>query len=40
MTITDAHWLYQWVAQDFESLSSPDVETGPAVYVYSSGEYR
>ena len=40
MTITDAHWLYQWVAQDFESLNSADVETGPAVYVYSSGEYR
>ncbi len=40
MTITDAHWLYQWVAQDFETLNSPDVETGPAVYVYSSGEYR
>jgi hypothetical protein len=40
MTITDAHWLYQWVAQDFDTLNSPDVETGPAVYVYSSGEYR
>ena len=39
LSITDAHWLYRWVAQDFETLESPNVETGPAVYVYSSGEY-
>lgn len=40
MSITDAHWLYHWVAEEFETLRSPDVETGPAVYVYSSGEYK
>lgn len=40
LSITDAHWLYTWVAEEFESLNSPDVETGPAVFVYSSGEYR
>lgn len=40
LSITDAHWLYSWVAEDFETLSSPDVEEGPAVYVYSSDEYR
>jgi hypothetical protein len=40
MSITDAHWLYRWVAEEFDALNSPDVETGPAVYVYSSGEYR
>jgi lipoprotein-anchoring transpeptidase ErfK/SrfK len=40
MTITDAHWLYNWGAEDFATLNSPDVETGPAVYVYSSGVYQ
>ena len=40
MSITDAQWLYNWVAEDFESYTSPDVEDGPAVYVYSSGEYQ
>jgi hypothetical protein len=42
LSITDAHWLYYWVAEDFDTLRSPgvDVETGPAVYVYSSGVYR
>lgn len=40
MTITDAHWLYNWVAEEFDSLNSPDIEEGPAVYVYSSGAYR
>ncbi len=39
LSITDAHWLYTWVAEGFESLNSPDVEVGPAVHVYSSGEY-
>lgn len=39
MSITDAHWLYYWVAEEFDTLESPDMETGPAVYVYSSGEY-
>lgn len=40
MSITDAHWLYNWVAEDFDRMNSPDVEEGPNVYVYSSGEYR
>lgn len=39
MSITDAHWLYQWVAADMGSLRSADREEGPAVYVYSSGQY-
>ncbi len=39
MSITDAHWLYNWVAEEFNSLNSPDVEEGPAVYVYSTGQY-
>ncbi|MBZ0294105.1 MAG: L,D-transpeptidase [Anaerolineae bacterium] len=39
MSITDAHWLYQWVAEEFDTFESPDMESGPAVYVYSSGEY-
>lgn len=40
LSITDAYWLYHWVAEEFERLNSPDREIGPAVYVYSSGEYR
>jgi len=40
MSITDANWLYHRVAEDFGKLNSPDVEEGPAVHVYSSGEYR
>ena len=41
MTITDAHWLYRWVAEEYETLNSPRAEDGgPAVYVYSSGVYR
>jgi lipoprotein-anchoring transpeptidase ErfK/SrfK len=40
LPITDAYWLYHWVAEDFEGkLNSPDREVGPAVYVYHSGEY-
>lgn len=39
MSITDAHWLYLWVADEMQSMNSPDKETGPAVFVYSSGEY-
>ncbi len=40
MSITDAHWLYRWVAEEYETLNSPNVESyGPAVHVYSSGEY-
>lgn len=38
--ITDAYWLYHWVAEEFDgALNSPDREVGPAVYVYSSGVY-
>ena len=41
LSITDAHWLYKWVAETFDGkLTSADVEEGPAVYVYSSGEYE
>lgn len=41
MSITDAHWLYEWVAEDMETLVSRDVELdGPGVYVYSSDTYR
>lgn len=39
LSITDAYWLYHWVAEEFETLNSPDREVGPAVHVYSSGEY-
>jgi len=39
LSITDAHWLYNWVAEDFDKLNSPDVEEGPAVYVYSTDDY-
>ncbi|MFN8377177.1 MAG: L,D-transpeptidase [Anaerolineae bacterium] len=38
LSITDAHWLYQWAAPEFDS-TVPD-DTGIAVYVYSSGIYR
>jgi hypothetical protein len=40
LPITDANWIYQWVAEDFDKLNSPDVEEGPAVHVYSTGVYR
>lgn len=40
LSISDANWLYHWVAEDFSRMNSPDIEEGPAVYVYSSGEYR
>lgn len=39
MSITDAHWLYQWVAKAMGTRASADKEAGPAVYVYSSGSY-
>jgi lipoprotein-anchoring transpeptidase ErfK/SrfK len=39
LSITDAHWLYSLVAENMGSRSSPDRENGPAVYVYSSGQY-
>jgi hypothetical protein len=38
LSITDAHWLYEWSAdvRDFSVEGSPDL----SVYVYSSGEYN
>lgn len=38
MSIMDAYLMYQWAAPEFD-LSIPN-DTGPAVYVYSSGAYR
>lgn len=38
MSITDAHWLYHWAAEEFNFEEPGD--TGAAVYVYSSGDYR
>lgn len=40
MSITDAKWMYDWVAESMGSRRSADVEAGPNVYVYSSGEYE
>lgn len=40
MSITDAHWLYQWVAEIMGSHASADIEEGPFVYVHSSGTYE
>lgn len=41
LSITDAHWIYKWVAETFDGkLVSADVEEGPAVYVYASDEYE
>ena len=40
MSITDAHWLYTWVAQDFETMYSKVIEEGPVVHVFSSGVYE
>ncbi len=37
MSITDAHWLYQWSASETD-YSVPN-DPGMAVYVYSSGSY-
>lgn len=37
-SITDAHWLFNWAAEEFD-FETPD-DLGPAVYVYSSGEYK
>lgn len=40
MSITDARWMYEWVAEYMGKHRSSDVEDGPTVYVYSSGEYK
>ena len=37
MTVTDAHWLFNWSEDEYD-FANEDY-TGPAVYVYSSGEY-
>lgn len=39
LSITDAKWMYDWVADYMDSERSADIETGPNVYVYSSGTY-
>lgn len=40
LSITDAHWLYMWVAETLDGKrASADIEVGPAVHVYSSGVY-
>lgn len=38
LSITDSHWLYDWASSEID-LTIP-ADTGAAVYVYSSGEYR
>lgn len=40
LSITDAKWLYDWVAETMGSFRSAEAEEGPAVYVYSSGDYN
>lgn len=38
LSVTDAHWLYEWAAEELDFTIPED--TGAAVYVYSSGDYR
>jgi hypothetical protein len=38
LSITDAYWLYNWASDEFDF--TVDNDTGAAVYVYSSGNYR
>ncbi len=37
LTITDAHWLFHWATSEYDYAEGDYI--GPAVYVYSSGEY-
>jgi len=37
MTVTDAHWLFEWARSEYDWSNGDYV--GPAVYVYSSGVY-
>ena len=37
LSILDAHWLYNWAEDEFDFVNADYV--GPAVYVFSSGEY-
>ncbi|MEL6405536.1 MAG: L,D-transpeptidase [Chloroflexota bacterium] len=39
LSITDARWLYDWVSDYMGTFASSDIEQGPAVYVYTTGEY-
>lgn len=39
LSITDARWMYDWVSAYMGTNRSADVEVGPAVYVYTTGEY-
>jgi hypothetical protein len=38
LSIMDAYWLYNWASDEFDF--TVDNDLGPAVYVYSSGEYK
>jgi hypothetical protein len=38
LSITDAYWLYNWASPEFDF--TVDNDLGPAVYVYSSGQYK
>jgi lipoprotein-anchoring transpeptidase ErfK/SrfK len=38
MSVTDAHWLYEWAEVELDFTVSNDL--GAAVYVYSSGDYQ
>ena len=38
MTVTDAHWLFDWSQTEYDWHAGD--HTGPAVYVYSSGQYE
>lgn len=40
LSITDARWMFDWVAAYMGTARSADIEQGPAVHVYSSGEYN
>ena len=37
LSVTDAHWLFQWAQSEYDYQAGDLV--GPAVYVYSSGDY-
>ena len=37
LTVTDAHWLFYWAESEYDYRNEDYV--GPAVYVFSSGEY-
>lgn len=38
LSIMDAYWLYNWASDEFDF--TVDNDLGPAVYVYSSGQYQ